>query len=84
MRRPGPNDARAHRSIANKSSVSFTTYRVRNLAELQSAFAKIDKKQIEALIVFNGFWPTSLPLFHGLAGAPVVVAAVSMNRSFVQ
>ena len=53
MRRPGPNDARAFRSIANKSSVSFTTYGVRNLVELQSAFAKIDKKQIEALIVFN-------------------------------
>ena len=47
------NDARALRSLANSVGVSFTNYGVRNLAEMQSAFAKIDKKRIEALIVFN-------------------------------
>src|ERR1700680_4206211 len=31
----------------------------------------------------GGFWPTSLPLFHGVT-RPLVFVAVSMSRSFVE
>jgi len=47
------NDAKALRSLANNVGVMLTTYGVRNLAEMQSAFADIDKKPVQALIVFN-------------------------------